>query len=76
MNDSEDSLGFDDVPSEEEEEIDTKHVQNVLMRAESFHVWTTNEIENRQNKIIEETTELLGLPPDDAIIVLRYYKWN
>ena len=76
MYDSEDSLGFEENDPCEEEVIDTGHMHNILTRAESFHVWTTNDIESRQNKIIEETTELLGLPPDDAIIVLRYYKWN
>ncbi len=39
-------------------------------------VCTIESIEKRQKVKIDETVELFGLSEDEAIIILRYFKWN
>jgi len=39
-------------------------------------VCTVDSIVERMNEKIEEVSDLLGLSEDQAILVLRHFKWN
>lgn len=41
-----------------------------------FQVLSPADIQAHQNKQIEDVSAILGLPPEDTAILLRYTKWN
>lgn len=43
---------------------------------DAFIVYTISTIEKRINEKVNEIKDLLGMNPDQAIIVLRHFKWN
>lgn len=53
-----------------------KYSEAQSFKTKDFVVWTINQIEDRQKKIVEEAIELLGLSEDDAISALKHFNWN
>lgn len=56
--------------------LEPKISEGSLIKTKDYAVWSSNEIEVRQNKIIAEAMELLGLSEDDAITALKHFNWN
>lgn len=71
----EEAEGWDDI-DEEEPDLISKISERELVKTKDYAIWSSDEIEGRQKKIIEEATELLGLSEDDAITALKHFKWN
>lgn len=63
---------------EEEDEVKLipKFSDRSLINTKDYVVWSSDQIEERQKKIIEEAVDLLSLSEDDAITALRHYNWN
>ena len=53
-------------------------VLKVLIRniQDAFIVYTIENIEKRINEKVSELKDVLGMNADQAIAVLRYFKWN
>lgn len=53
-----------------------KYSEAQSFKTKDFVVWTIDQIEDRQKKIIEEAIDLLSLSENDAITALKHFNWN
>lgn len=61
---------------EDEVELVSKYSERSLIKTKDFAIWSADEIEGRQKKIIEEVSDLFGLSEDEAITALKHFNWN
>jgi ariadne-1 len=72
----EEAEGWDEEGWDEEPPLVEKISERSLIKTKDYVCHSSDEIEERQKKIIEEAIELLGLSEDDAISCLKHYTWN
>lgn len=47
-----------------------------IVREDSLVVFSQDEIQNKMDKDLKQVQELCGMEKDEAILIMRYYKWN
>ena len=68
--------GWDDFEYEDEPELMSKYSEGAMGKIKGYKCYSSDEIEERQQKIIQEVIELMGLSEDDAITALKHFSWN
>ena len=68
--------GWDDFEYEDEPELITKYSEGAMGKIKGYKCYSSDEIQERQQKIIQEVIELMGLSEDDAITALKHFSWN
>ncbi len=74
--DVEDCEGWDDEDELEDPILENQVSENTLSKIKDFKVHTTEQIIKKQQKLIENIIELLGIDEDDAITSLKHFEWN
>lgn len=47
-----------------------------IAKTKSYKIYSSDDIIKRQEKIINEAMDLLGISEDDAITALKHHSWN
>lgn len=68
--------GWDDDDQDEEPSLGRHYSEGSILKSKDFVAHSSDQIEERQQRIIEEAIELLGVGEDDAITALKHYNWN
>lgn len=69
--------GWDDEPEEDNDlALESKMSSSAFSKQKNYKLWSADEIDGRQKKIIDEVKDLLGLSEDDSITALKHYSWN
>lgn len=71
----EDCEGWDD-EDVEDPVLENKVSESAIQNAKDFKVYSTEAIIEKQQKLVENIIELLGVSEDDAITALKYFEWN
>lgn len=72
----EDCEGWDDEDDLDDPVLNSQVSENTLAKVKDFKVHTTDQIIVKQEKLIENIIELLGINEDDAITSLKHFEWN
>jgi ariadne-1 len=67
---------IDDWDNNDESQCENKISEDSLLKVKDYVFWSSDQIEQRQKKWINQVVELLGISEDDAITALRHYNWN
>ena len=65
--------GWDD---EDEPQLIPKISEDSLLKVKDYVLWSSDQIVERQKKVIDEACELLGISEDEAISALKHFNWN
>lgn len=61
---------------EEDLQLIPKFSEDSLLKVKDYVIWSSEQIVERQKKVIDEACELLGISEDDAITALKHFNWN
>jgi histidyl-tRNA synthetase len=75
MDPYEEAEGWDD-DEVDEPEFQHQLSESALSNAKNYKIHSSDSIEERQKKLIDEAKELLGISEDDAITSLKHFDWN
>lgn len=68
--------GWDDDEDIEDPILSQQYSENALSQIKDYRVHSSDEIIEKQNKIILNIIEVLGIDEDDAITALKHFSWN
>lgn len=77
MSDSDQSLGFDGSDAEDMDfEESYAPDEEDILKKQTYTILDSDKIAERVSNVVQETKEMFGLSIDEAITILRYFKYN
>lgn len=67
--------GWDD-EEYEDPVLENTPSENTLAKIKDYRIYTSEEIMEKQGKIIQNVREILGVDEDDAITALKNFSWS
>ncbi|KAK6087090.1 IBR domain-containing protein [Seiridium cupressi] len=74
--DAEDFDAFDDEPDDEPDLGSVKESKKKIAYDISYRVHSPDDIMHQQTEMMDEVNMILEMRPEDAAILLRYFRWN